>query len=248
VWIQRNWTAINGNDDSSIGVATMDVTAAAAQSATLTVTGGFSGEERNNVLAVYNLFDPDDARISSQGTQSAMLVRPLAGQYIGTPFVISDLTGSRNVTGIKITENGTIDAQNDLDNIKLFYELDSSPPYDCASEVYDGTEAQFGATDTDGFSAADGTVQMNGSVAISTAATMCVYAVMDIGAGAGKDETIELEIANPPADVTIDAGTVIPPTPVILSGETKVAILPELYQSAYRWRSDMTKWRAYVLE
>jgi type II secretory pathway pseudopilin PulG len=238
IWTQRQWTAIDGNDDTSIGVATMDVTAAAVQSATLAVTGGGSNEERNNVMVVYNLIDPDDALVNSGGTQSASLPRSSAGQYIGAHFNISDLTGSHNVTSIKIAENGTIDGQSHLDNIKLLYDLDTSAPYDCAGETFSGSETQFGVTDTDGFSAADGTVQMNGSVAINTAKTMCVYAVMDIGAGAGKDETIELEITDPSTDITISGGTVIPPNPIVLSGTTKVSIPAELHQTIYRWRSD----------
>ena len=91
--------------------------------------------------------------------------------------MIAENTSSRNVTGITITENGTVNAQTNLDNIKLFYENDTSSPYNCASESYAGTETQFGSTDTDGFSATNGTSAFTGSVAISTTSAMCVYAL-----------------------------------------------------------------------
>jgi hypothetical protein len=72
--------------------------------------------------------------VSTSGTQTAQMGIPSADQYVGGKFIVTDTTGSRNVTGITITENGTVDALNDLDNIKLYYELDTSAPYDCASE------------------------------------------------------------------------------------------------------------------
>ena len=106
---------------------------------------------------------------------------PSTDQYVGGAFVITENTSSRNVTGITITENGTVNALTNLDNIKLFYDLDTTAPYDCASESYGGGESQFGSTDTTGFSAADGTSAFTGTVAISTTSTMCVYVVLDVG-------------------------------------------------------------------
>ncbi|MFA7466024.1 MAG: VCBS repeat-containing protein, partial [Parcubacteria group bacterium] len=163
--------------------------------------------------------------VSASGTQTANISADSTNQYVGGKFVIADNTGSRNVTGITIAEQGTVDAQNDLDNIKLYYENDTSSPYDCASESYGGTETQFGSTDTDGFSAANGTSAFTGSVGISTTSTMCVYAVMDIGSGASDGETLELEITDPSSDVTVSSGSIGPVgTAVAISGTTTLDV------------------------
>jgi hypothetical protein len=142
---------------------------------------------------------------------------------VGGKFVISDNTGSRNITGITITESGTVNALSNLDNIKLFYELDTTAPYDGASESYAGTESQFGVTDTDGFSAANGTSSFTDTVAINTTSTLVVYVVFDVGAGASGGETVEISINNPSTEVTASVGTVGPGTPVSISGTTTLS-------------------------
>ncbi len=238
VWTQRNWTEINGDDDSSIGVATADIIAAAQQQATLTVTGGGSNEERNSVLVVYNLINPDDVSVAAGGTQTNSLMQGSASQHVGGYFVLSELTGAHAVTSIRVFEEGTIDAQADLDNIKLFYDLDTSAPYDCASESFDGSEPQYGATDTDGFSGPDGSVTMIGSVTPNLTTSVCIYAVMDIGVGAAQADTIELYMADPSTDVVVTGGTAIPNTKVAIAGQTEVYIPGELHQNDYRWRAD----------
>ena len=64
----------------------------------------------------------------STGSQASTLRIDSTGNHVGGTFVITENTGSRNVTGITITENGTVDAANNLDNIKLYYDLDTSSP------------------------------------------------------------------------------------------------------------------------
>ena len=179
-----------------------------------------------------------DVSVDTNGTQTATMAVPSTGQYVGGMFVISENTGSRNVTGITITENGTVDAQNNLNNIKLFYDLDTTAPYDCASESYSGTETQFGLTDTNGFSSANGTSTFSGSVNITTTQSMCVYAVLDVGSGANTDDTLELEISNPSTEITVDGGgSVAPSAPVAISGSTSLQG-PVLTQIHYQWRND----------
>ena len=169
-----------------------------------------------------------DATVSASGSQTANMGIPSTNNYVGGKFVITETGGSsRNVTGITIAEQGTVDAQADLDNIKLYYESDTSNPYDCASESLSSpsspTENQFGSTDTDGFSAANGTSAFSGtSVGISTTSTMCVYAVLDVGSGASNAETLEIQITNPSTDVTTSAGTVGPASAVAISGTTNL--------------------------
>jgi hypothetical protein len=110
----------------------------------------------------YSILGPSLA-LSTTGSQTSSLSIPSTNQYVGGTFVISN-TGadSPNLTSVTIREQGSVDAQNNLDNIKLYYDLDVSSPYDCGSESYAGTETQFGSTDTDGFSSSNGTSVFTG--------------------------------------------------------------------------------------
>ena len=187
----------------------------------------------SQVLDTYSVYaevqlgtPPTDVTVSASGTQTAGMFIPSTDQYVGGKFVIRDNTGSRNITGITITESGTVDALNNLDNIKLFYELDTTAPYDGASESYGGGETQFGVTDTNGFSAVNGISSFTDTVAISTTSTLVVYVVFDVGAGATPGETVEISINDPSTEVTASAGTVGPATPVAISGTTTLSAPP----------------------
>ncbi|MCA9378871.1 DUF2341 domain-containing protein, partial [Candidatus Dojkabacteria bacterium] len=163
-----------------------------------------------------------DVTVSSAGTQISQTNKPISNMYLGAAFSIEEKTSSRNVTGITIREQGSVDASTGLDNIKLYYENDTSAPYDCASESYSATESQFGSTDTDGFSAADGTSAFTGSVGITTTSTMCVYVVMDVTSSASDSQTIDIDIADASTAVTVSSGTVGPAATVALSGSTTI--------------------------
>jgi prepilin-type N-terminal cleavage/methylation domain-containing protein len=223
----------------SLAVATMDVSNAAPQSATLTLTGG-GQEERNSVLVVFNSLNLTDIRVSATGTQVSPVFASTTNQYLGGAFVIENLTGTHYINSITIYENGTVDAANNLTNIKLFYDLDTTAPYDCASEQYDaGSDAQFGLTASN-FNAANGstTISQVGGVEISTTKTLCLYPVLDIGAEAAAEETIELYINNPSVDIVPDSGTVIPDSAVAIDGTTEIQTPTKLQQIRFRWRND----------
>jgi hypothetical protein len=165
----------------------------------------------------------NDVTVSTSGTQTSTLNSDSTNNDVGGTFVITDNTGTHNVTAITIAENGTVNAQTNLDNIKLYYDLDTSDPYDCESESYLAGDDQYGSTDTDGFSAANGTSAFTETVEISTTKTMCVYVVLDVGSGAAAGETIEIEITDPSSDVST-SGTEEPGTAVALSGTTTITI------------------------
>ncbi|NBD74408.1 hypothetical protein GVX82_05205, partial [Patescibacteria group bacterium] len=180
---------------------------------------------------------PQDVVASALGTQVSDIDIPTTQAFVGGAFALSATRDDEVVTSVRLTESGTVDAANDLDNIRLFFELDTTAPYDCAAETYDGTESQFGSTDTTGFSSADGTATFNDSVAIGTTSTLCLYTVLDVEAGAVDGETLELSIADPPSDVTLDAGAVSPASEVALPGATTLAA-SLLTQTHYHWRLD----------
>ncbi len=161
--------------------------------------------------------------VSNGGIQTTEIRANTTNAYVGGKFVISENVTSRNVTSVTVNETGTVNASTILDNIKLYYDLDTSAPYDCASESYSGSETQYGSTDTDGFSAADGSSTFTGSVSISTTQAMCIYTVLDVAKAASDGTTLELEIANPMTDVVVSGGvTPIPFYTQEITGSTLI--------------------------
>jgi hypothetical protein len=177
-----------------------------------------------------------DVLVSAVGTQTATAVSPGVDQYLGGAFVIKEQSGSRTVTGITIAETGTIDALTDISNVRLYYDLDTSNPYDCASESYGGSETQFGSA-TSSFSFSDGTAVFTGSVSIATTSTMCLYSLVDVDGTANAGDTIDIEIANPGAEVLVSSGTVNPNTAVAITGSTTVE-KAQITQTHYHFRND----------
>jgi hypothetical protein len=176
-------------------------------------------------LAVYTVYAEAtigaDVYVSAIGTQTASSTVPTTDEYVGGAFVLTEQASSRNVTSITVTETGTVNAATGLDNIRLFYESDTAAPYDCASEAYDGVETQYGSTDTDGFSSANGSSTFTQSVGVTLTSTLCVYVVLDVTVTAGNGTTLEIEIADPTVDVTVSGGgSTSPSSPVSLPGST----------------------------
>ena len=178
-----------------------------------------------------------DVRVSAVGSQISSAEIPQTNVYFGGAFAIADNSGTRTVTDITIAETGTIDASTGLRNIQLFYETDTSAPYNCASESYDGSELQYGSTDADGFSGSNGTSTFSDSVTISTTASLCTYVVADVTSSAVNGETILFEITSGLQDVVVSTGSVAPATPVALLGTTTLSG-GALTQTQYQWRND----------
>ena len=229
---------------TTVVTITLDAQAAydIAGNETITVTVPAAALNGGSLIVATPTFDVTasgggggDATVTTTGTQSTSMAIPSTDQYVGGAFVITENTSSRNVTGITITEKGTVDALNDLSNVRLYYETSA----DCSTESFSGfptpTETLFGSATT--FDAVDGSASFAGSVAISTGSAMCVYVVLDVGS-ATDGQTLEIEITDPSTEVTVDgAGTVGPGSAVALSGTTTLNIAP-LEQVHYRWRND----------
>lgn len=174
--------------------------------------------------------------VGTYGTQNATLFIPYANQQLGGMFAISS-TASLNITGITISEQGTIDAAGSLDNIKLRYEFDTTAPRTCDGATYSGSETQFGSTDADGFSSSNGTSSFTGTAAVSATQTMCVFVIFDVNSNAAGGETIEIQITNPSTDVTVSTDLVGPSTAVAISGTTTLIIYSDITVSAYGTQS-----------
>ncbi len=171
-------------------------------------------------------------------SQKASTTLPVSNYYIGSAFVIAENSSSRTVDSITITENGTVDAQNGLDNIKLQYDLDSTTPYNCAGESYGGGELQYGSTDTDGFSSANGSSTFTGSVTISTTSAMCLYTVLDVASSTQNGETIDIVIENPSTYVLVSGGGSVSPSITRDMNGSTTLVGPILTLTHYHWRND----------
>lgn len=241
-WSHKLWDDWNTSNDGSLAVATMDITAVSAQKATLTLTGGggTSAEERNSVLAIFNTAIPNNLTVTSLNTQVATALSPESNRYIGGTFVLTDAGSGLTITDITITENGSADALADLSNIRLFYDIDSTAPYDCASESFNiATDSNFGLASSS-FSASDGFANFHSGtgVSVNSTMTMCVYTILDINNSAAKNSLIDIEIENPSTQIKTSTGTIIPSTPVQISGSTVIQKPAEQNQVHYRFRRD----------
>jgi len=237
IWTHRLWTDWSTGNDGSLAVATMDINTAAQQSASLTLSGGGS-EERNSLIVVFRAMPLNQAVVSSSGSQNAISVMPLSNYYVGGKFVIIENNSSRNINSVKLQEYGTVNASSKISDIRLYYDLDTSAPYDCASESYNpGTDAQFGSSTT--FDGADGFAQFiqAGGVNITTAKTLCLYPVMNIS-DANNNDILEIRINNPSTDIIVSSGNAIPSTPIEISGQTVLKSPADIKQAHARLRND----------
>lgn len=236
-WTQRMWVDWWRGRDSSLAVATLDVSAADQQRATLTL-GGAGGEQRKSILVVFNTISPDEVTVSSIDSQTTSMMIPSADQDVGGAFVITDTTGTHTITDITISEGGTVDAQNDISSVDLYYDIDSSAPYDCTSESLDiFSDSQFGSSEA--FDAPDGIAAFSDlGVGIDTTNSLCLYVVTDIAATADKDDTLEIFINNPSTDIVSNTGNVSPASSIEIASTTDLLLPANLNQIHYRFRND----------
>lgn len=198
----------------------------------------------DNVAAVRDIFGETIADIapdvlaSATGTQNTPVRAETNDFYTGGTFSLVT-TATRTVSTVVISESGTVNAEQELDNIRLYYEYDTSAPYNCASESYGGGETQFGGTETEGFSGADGTASFTNTppVSFSPSEALCLYVVLDVLATANDGGTLEVYIADPEGDVVVSDGAVYPATALSLASTTTI-VDPELTQAHYHWRLD----------
>ena len=208
------------------------------------VDGGsycFRVTDSGTALPVYSTFPEvamiSDVFVTAQGAHVEAVLASSTNNYLGGTLVLQGLPGPRDVNSIMLTETGTVDAQNNLKNVKLLYELDASSPYTCASESYTGNEEQYGSTAVNGFSSANGTSTFTETVGISDTVAICLYVVLDVDTDTGNLETIKISIANPTTDLSVSNGTINPSYPVGPTGSTTIE-KPVLTLEHYHFRND----------
>ncbi|HEX9804552.1 MAG TPA: DUF2341 domain-containing protein, partial [Candidatus Dojkabacteria bacterium] len=158
--------------------------------------------------------------VSSTGTQTSSISIPSTDSNLAAAFVLTT-DNPDSLSSITIREQGTVNGQTELTNIKMYYENDTSAPYDCASESFGGGESQFGSTDADGFSGANGTATFTGTADFTSTSALCLYTSFDVPYNASAGRTIEIDIEDPSSDVTLAyGGTVSTGSTVQLAGTT----------------------------
>lgn len=198
-------------------------------------TGGQPGGCRAFALYAEITYDPIvNVTVDSIGTQQDVDAGSI-NQYLGGAFTFIENVDSSNITSITISESGTIHAGNDLDNVRLYYALDTTTPYDCSNVSYTGNESMFGATTT--FNGANGTATFTDNVSITTTQSMCVYVVVDIKNSAQAGDTINLSINDPPNDIAFSTSFLEPDESVTINGVSTVRRV-DLTQFGYHWRND----------
>lgn len=192
-------------------------------------------------LGVYSVYAQAtinaEVSISDFGSQVTTIDIPVTTQYVGGGFSIVANDTNQTISEMTITESGTVDGSVGLSNIELYYDLDTTAPFDCSSETYNGAETQFGATDSNGFSAPNGSSTFSSSVGITTTQAMCVYVVLDVTNSAVNGETIELAIENPKDDIDAGSATISPSSPQTITGLTTLQG-SVVTQTHYHWRND----------
>lgn len=178
-----------------------------------------------------------DVLLTASGTQKEWLDIPSTNSYIGGQFILQKQTvGSVSISSVTIMASGSVDYQNDLDNIRLQYDLDITAPYDCSSESYSSGDTQYGVQDTDGFSAT-ATAAFYDSVSLSQTQSMCIYTVLDVATTSTNGELLDIQIGDPETDIVRSAGTIGPSNTLRILGNTEfVGDIPT--QIHYQFRND----------
>lgn len=178
-----------------------------------------------------------DVLLTASGTQTATLDIETVDRYMGGMFVLQKQTvGSVDIQSVTIMASGTVDYQNDLDNVELWYDLDISAPYDCSSESYNGGELQYGSTDADGFTAA-ATSTFTETITLTQTQSMCLYTVLDVASTSSNGELLDIQIGDPQTDIVRSAGTIGPTNTLRILGITElVRGVPT--QIHYHFRND----------
>lgn len=154
--------------------------------------------------------------ISSTGTQTSTMLIPSSNNHVGGAFTfVSDgSSGNQAVSQIIISETGTVDADANLSNVKLFYKQEAT----CSSSI-PGDASTFNST---GVSFSSSKATATGSMSVGTS-QICVYVQLDVGSGSSANDTLLIQITDSSTEVTVDTGTVSPDTPVAISGTTTLA-------------------------
>jgi hypothetical protein len=167
---------------------------------------------------------PSVVTVAATGTQATSLTIPSTAQYLGGAFRMLPDSGSATITSVKISEKGTVNAASALTSVRLRYDLDTSSPYDCASESYAESDPLYGQTTN--FNASS-QATFSGAVTVMPTQAACFYVIFDVATSATSGQTVEIEITNPSTDVVLaQGGSITQTTSVAIPGTTTLATPP----------------------
>gem|GEM_PF-418679 len=146
-----------------------------------------------------------------QDIQTTAFVESSSDNYIGAAFTAVKDSGSGNITSLTFTETNNIDAQNDISNIRIYYEAATTCTYN-SSETLFGTTANFSGSET---------VTVTGTMPVSTSQT-CIYFVFD--ADSGATGIFDIEISDPISDISVSSGYVSQSARVKLQDSSNVRL------------------------
>lgn len=187
-----------------------DVTTLGSQ---LTATlNGSGGTTKSAAFTFWWQVDTGVITVSSSGSQVSTINVPSTNNYVGGAFTFVRNGGSANVTQIIITETGTVNANANLSNLKLYYETASTCSYN-GNETLFGTASSFNSSEK---------ATVSGTMSVGTS-QVCVYALVDVGSGASNGQTLDIEI-NASSEVTVSSGSVSGSFPVAIAGSTTLVV------------------------
>jgi len=179
-------------------------------------TGGLPGSGTAGTQGLIVItYEPLVLTVSTTGTQTFNMTIPSSDNYVGGAFTFVS-SGSQTVSEIVITNTGTVDADADLSNVKLFYKEEAI----CSSSIPGGA-TDFNST---GVSFSSSKATATGSMSVGSS-QVCVYVQLDVGSGASSDEILLIQISDPSAEVTVSTGVVTPSTAVLIDGTTTLQTL-----------------------
>ncbi len=147
--------------------------------------------------------------LTAADNQVANLNVDSTDNYIGGWFTIVADGGSGTITSITVSEAGDVSAQNNLANLDIRYEQTGSCSYGGGETLF-GTDAAFDASED---------AVVTGNLHVDTNQD-CIYIILDVGAGASAGEVIDIEITDPPNEITVNTGTIDSGTEAIPSSTT----------------------------
>lgn len=175
---------------------------------------GFGASASYASIVVEILASPQ-ITVAASGTQATSLTIPSTANFTGGAFTFARDVGTANVTSIKVTENGTVNAALNLSNLILYYKQEVA----CESTFPSSGTTQFNSTGGSFSGTGPYTSTVTGTMSVGTS-QVCVYAKVDVGSGATNGDQVEFAINNPSTDVIASAGNVAPGTAVAISGTT----------------------------
>ncbi|MBI2052835.1 MAG: hypothetical protein HYT34_01155 [Candidatus Ryanbacteria bacterium] len=189
--------------DASLAIA--DATRATA-GATGNCTESMTGTAAINIGALTALRpEPPPSNVVTVGTSLAQPTNVTEGNtaVVMGAFTFISSASPATITSIKVSEKGTVNANTNLSNARLYAEQEATCTFAGATQI--GTNQSFTALDEATFGSL--------TLSVGNITQQCVFIVLDVGSSAGGGNTIEIEITAS-GDVAVTGASVSGTFPV----------------------------------